>query len=408
MLDAVPHLAQGQPVRGAGDDRHVVRSGQRLAELGQEVRGRLHSRPVVLVEDEQARTPAFLPLPVTDVKARRSTRLDAHGRGPAPALRRRPGLTSPCDPGPDDRPRRPRPGPAVPRRRPRPDGGVLAGGRRARPRSVVRLRRPSAAWPASRSTARRSTAPGLKAAVRPPRRGEPARRRPAARRPACASARALWVVSTSAAHGYGALRSGRAVRLLDRDRPGRRVGGPEAGPAGLAAARDPRQRPRPAPARAARPAGCRPGLRDLALEPRQRRPRGRSRRGARRHPADPRRPRRASRPHPTTSGGARSTSPVLAFVGRADDSRKNVRLLLDALPLMPGVRLLLIGSPPARAAPERVEATGVVPVGRPPPAPGDAVRRSRRTRRASGSSPPRRSPPASPSSRPPAAARRRS
>ena len=53
--------------------------------------------------------------------------------------------------------------------------------------------------------------------------------------------------------------------------------------------------------------------------------------------------------------------PVLAFVGRADDTRKNVRLLLDALPLLPEARVLLIGSPPHGPLPDRVEATGVVP-----------------------------------------------
>jgi glycosyltransferase involved in cell wall biosynthesis len=52
--------------------------------------------------------------------------------------------------------------------------------------------------------------------------------------------------------------------------------------------------------------------------------------------------------------------PVLAFVGRADDPRKNVGLLLDAARLLPGVRVRLIGAPPARALPERVEATGPV------------------------------------------------
>jgi phosphatidylinositol alpha-mannosyltransferase len=51
---------------------------------------------------------------------------------------------------------------------------------------------------------------------------------------------------------------------------------------------------------------------------------------------------------------------VLAFVGRADDTRKNVRLLLDALPLIPEARVLLIGSAPA-GLPDRVEATGPVP-----------------------------------------------
>ncbi len=52
--------------------------------------------------------------------------------------------------------------------------------------------------------------------------------------------------------------------------------------------------------------------------------------------------------------------PVLAFVGRADDTRKNVRLLLEALPAIPGARLLLVGSTPRGPLPDRVEATGPV------------------------------------------------
>lgn len=54
-------------------------------------------------------------------------------------------------------------------------------------------------------------------------------------------------------------------------------------------------------------------------------------------------------------------APVLAFVGRADDTRKNVRLLLDALARLPEARVLLIGSPPEGPLPARVEATGRVP-----------------------------------------------
>jgi glycosyltransferase involved in cell wall biosynthesis len=56
--------------------------------------------------------------------------------------------------------------------------------------------------------------------------------------------------------------------------------------------------------------------------------------------------------------------PLLVFVGRADDPRKNARLLLDALPILrhrvPGARLRLVGSPPAAALPEGAEATGPV------------------------------------------------
>ncbi len=66
---------------------------------------------------------------------------------------------------------------------------------------------------------------------------------------------------------------------------------------------------------------------------------------------------------PADDGAWRRTleSPVLVFVGRASDPRKNVRLLFDALPLLPGMRVLLVGAPPAGPAPERVEASGLVP-----------------------------------------------
>ena len=65
-------------------------------------------------------------------------------------------------------------------------------------------------------------------------------------------------------------------------------------------------------------------------------------------------------PAPDEEWRATLEAPVLAFVGRADDTRKNVRLLLDALPAIPAARALLIGAPPA-VVPECVEATGRVP-----------------------------------------------
>jgi glycosyltransferase involved in cell wall biosynthesis len=66
-------------------------------------------------------------------------------------------------------------------------------------------------------------------------------------------------------------------------------------------------------------------------------------------------------PAPDEEWRASLERPVLAYVGRADDTRKNAQLLLDALTLLPDVRLLLIGSPPRGPLPNRVEATGVVP-----------------------------------------------
>ena len=43
------------PTQDAGHDLDLVVLGERLAQLGQQVRGRLDSGPVVLVEDQHAR-----------------------------------------------------------------------------------------------------------------------------------------------------------------------------------------------------------------------------------------------------------------------------------------------------------------------------------------------------------------
>jgi glycosyltransferase involved in cell wall biosynthesis len=175
--------------------------------------------------------------------------------------------------------------------------------------------------------------------------------------PELRDARELWVVSTAASHGYAALRSRRPYRAW--------IG------TGLADEW----------------AGRRPGLpasRRLALRvnaPFLRRLEHRVLQGAERvYATSP-----WSRASVARAGGldeeavgilpipvdverfapsddwhATLGRPVLAFVGRADDTRKNVRLLLDALPLIPDARVLLIGSAPP-ALPGRVEATGPVP-----------------------------------------------
>ena len=68
-------------------------------------------------------------------------------------------------------------------------------------------------------------------------------------------------------------------------------------------------------------------------------------------------------PEPDEAWRARLDAPTIAFVGRADDPRKNLGLLLDALPLIrarvPGARVRLIGRPP-RELPDGVEALGEV------------------------------------------------
>ena len=60
----------------------------------------------------------------------------------------------------------------------------------------------------------------------------------------------------------------------------------------------------------------------------------------------------------------RLEQPVLAFVGRADDPRKNLGLALAALPLIrgriPSATLRLIGRPPQQALPEGVDVRGTV------------------------------------------------
>lgn len=58
------------------------------------------------------------------------------------------------------------------------------------------------------------------------------------------------------------------------------------------------------------------------------------------------------------------TAPTIAFVGRSDDPRKNVAMLLDAMPAIrravPDATVTLIGRPPRRPLPEGVEALGEV------------------------------------------------
>jgi phosphatidylinositol alpha-mannosyltransferase len=70
------------------------------------------------------------------------------------------------------------------------------------------------------------------------------------------------------------------------------------------------------------------------------------------------------RPEPDDCWLARLDRPTVAFVGRADDPRKNVGLLLDAWPhisaRLPGARLRLVGSPPTRRLPDGVECVGAV------------------------------------------------
>jgi glycosyltransferase involved in cell wall biosynthesis len=167
-------------------------------------------------------------------------------------------------------------------------------------------------------------------------------------------ARDLWVVSTSASHGYAALRSGRPYRTwigtgLQEEWAGRRPG------LGWS---------RRGALRVNQPFLTRLEYRVLHGAERVYATSAASRAGVA----------RAGRldedavgvlPIPVDLDSFRpaedwqAEQPVLAFVGRADDPRKNVGLLLDALPSIPGARVLLIGAAPGSVQ-EGVEATGPV------------------------------------------------
>jgi glycosyltransferase involved in cell wall biosynthesis len=70
-------------------------------------------------------------------------------------------------------------------------------------------------------------------------------------------------------------------------------------------------------------------------------------------------------PEPDEDWQARLDQPTVVFVGRGDDPRKNVRLLLEAWPeihrSVPEARLVLVGRSPAVPLPAGAEARGEVP-----------------------------------------------
>lgn len=178
--------------------------------------------------------------------------------------------------------------------------------------------------------------------------------------PALRDARSVWVVSTSATHGYPAARSGRPYRCwvgtgLADEWAGRRpalgasrrlairVNAPLLRRLERRVLRGAERVYATSPwsaASVARAGGLVPG--DVGILP---------------IPVDV----HALTPAPDDEWRATLDEPVLVFVGRADDPRKNAPLLLDALASIPGARLLLVGSPPAGPLPNTVETTGVVP-----------------------------------------------
>jgi glycosyltransferase involved in cell wall biosynthesis len=173
-------------------------------------------------------------------------------------------------------------------------------------------------------------------------------------------ARSIWVVSTTAAHGYAALRSGHPYACwigtgLADEWAGRRPG--------LPASRRLAIRVNAPVLRRLERSVLRGAERVFATSPWSRASvaraagLGEERVGILPIPVDLERLLPAADEEWLRGLG----QPLLAFVGRADDSRKNVRLLLDALSLLPDARVLLIGSPPAGPLPDRVEGTGTVP-----------------------------------------------
>jgi glycosyltransferase involved in cell wall biosynthesis len=172
-------------------------------------------------------------------------------------------------------------------------------------------------------------------------------------------ARSLWVVATAASHGYAALRSGRSYRAwlatgLPDEWAGRRPGLHLSRRAALRVnAPILRSLERRVLRGAERLYGISPssaasiaragGLPEDAV-------------GWLPIPVDV----DAFTPAPDEEWATTLQKPVIAFVGRADDTRKNVRLLLDALPRIPEARALLVGAPPTTLS-DRVEATGRVP-----------------------------------------------
>ena len=153
-----------------------------------------------------------------------------------------------------DRSRSRRHGPGVRRWRPRVPNGVRPGGNGPRAGSGGPLRPDAVPVP-------------------PGRFGQPARDRGSARTTAAGRPQRLG------GDHCGLVRAGRgaqrpAVLVLDRDRARRRVGGPAARSPGVAAARAARERAGAAADGAPRPARGGAGVRDLAVEPGERRPRG--------------------------------------------------------------------------------------------------------------------------------------
>lgn len=183
-----------------------------------------------------------------------------------------------------------------------------------------------------------------------------------------ARSRSAWVVATTASFGYAAARSGRSYACwigtgLDEEWDARRPGLARSRRLALAAnAPVLRRLERETLRRAARvyatsPASRRSVARAGGLDE--------AKVGVLPIPVDVAR----FAPEPDETWRARLERPVLAFVGRADDPRKNLRLLVEAFAAvrerLPEARLRLIGRPPdgplRRGLGPGVEVLGEIP-----------------------------------------------
>jgi glycosyltransferase involved in cell wall biosynthesis len=174
-------------------------------------------------------------------------------------------------------------------------------------------------------------------------------------------ARSVWVVAAAAPYGAGAAAARRPYACwlatsLEDEWPARALGlGPTRRLVHAVNAPFLRRLERKVIANASAVYGISPASRDaLSLAS------GRSDVGVLSIPVDLRR----FAPEPDELWLSHLDTPTIVFVGRADDPRKNVRLLLDAWPRvsasLPAARLVLIGRPPRGALPAGVESKGEV------------------------------------------------
>jgi glycosyltransferase involved in cell wall biosynthesis len=176
--------------------------------------------------------------------------------------------------------------------------------------------------------------------------------------------RSLWVVAAAASHGYAAVRSGRPYAAwigtsLDDEWRARLPGLPRSRRLALRVNRPVLRRLERRTLRGASLLyATSPWSRDRVAEAAGLDP---ARVGILPIPVD------ADRfpPLPDEEWERQLERPAIAFVGRAADPRKNVRLLLEALPAVrarvPGAHVRLLGEPPPRPLPAGVTAAGRVP-----------------------------------------------